>query len=197
MSTTKLVTTVAAIVLVATNSAAAPVATFQCSELKKLIGAAGNHFAELGTSVRERETAADVATRFGVTIEELGLGKNYKKITRATAQQLSGADDCEIVDVTMDSEEADLRQTAFNCRYAGLQSISDSLSKELESCLQKTADPESDSQSLTIWIDRVDSGEGYSSIAVEVESNAVQGLTLGIVKTVCLNRSEGGCDDED
>ncbi len=197
MKSVKRVTAVATIVLVTTASAAVSAATFQCNELEKLIDAAENHFSELGTTIRERETVADLAARLGVTIEEPGLGRSYEKVTRAVAQPLSGADDCEIVDVTLTDEDVDLRETVFQCRYAGINSISDSLREELKDCLQKPIEPDSDSQSLTIWVDRVDSGEGYAGTAVEVGSNAVEGLTLGIIRAVCLNRSEGGCDSED
>lgn len=197
MKSAKWVTSVVTIVLVTTASAAVSAATFQCNELEKLIDAAENRFSGLGTTVRERETVADLAASLGVTVEELGLGRSYEKVTRAVAQPLSGADGCEIVDVTLTDEDADLRQTAFQCRYAGIDSISDSLHEELKDCLQKPIDPDSDSLSLTIWVDRVDSGEGYAGTAVEVGSNAIEGLTLGIVRTVCLNRSESGCDSED
>lgn len=90
-----------------------------------------------------------------------------------------------------------MRQTAFNCRYAAIPSIPDSLKQELENCLQKSVDPESDSQSLTFWVDRAESGEGYSATGVEVEANADKGLAFGVVRTVCLSRSAGGCDSED
>lgn len=192
----KLITPVATIVLMLAGSAVASEPTFQCSELKKLVDAAGSHFDGLGASVREREAAADLATRYGVSIEELGVDRGYKQVTLGVEQPLSGAIDCEIADATMVNESVDQRQTAFNCRYEGYASIPDAMSEELESCLQMPVDPESDDQSLTIWVDRVESGEGYSWTALEVAANAAGGLTIGVVKTVCLNRSYGGCENE-
>lgn len=194
MKSIKLVASAATIVLMATTSAAVSAATVQCGELKKLVAAAESHFDGLGAAGGERETAADLAARFGVPIEELGIGRDYEKLTLATEQPLSGANQCEIVDVTMVDEDMDLRQTAFNCRYASLYSIPGSLREELENCLQQPIDPESDKQSLTILVDLVESGEGYTSTALEVNSNAVDGMTLGIVRTVCLNRSKIGCE---
>lgn len=193
----KRVISAAIILLMAAGSAAASEPIFQCSELQKLVDAAGNHFAGLGTSVLERETAADLAAQYGVSIEELGLGEGYEKVTWVVERPLSGADGCEIVDVTMTSESSNQRQTGLSCRYAAFRAIPDTLGEELENCLAKPLDPESDNESLTIWVDRVESGEGYSSTALELESNIVEGLTIGVVRSVCLNLSGGGCDDGD
>jgi len=167
--------------------------TFPCDALRELAGAAPAHFQDRAGAVRETQTAADLAARMGVS--ETDLDMEYERSVREATIPLAGADRCEVVDTVTRDEDMDLRRTAFDCRYGAITRVSAELSAELVRCLGGEADPESDDESLLLVLDRVDSGEGYAATEAGLETNGAEGLTLSIARTVCMNRSEGGCED--
>ena len=185
----------AAVAMLATQPASA--ATFQCDELEKIVAAADKNFAGLGGAVSERETAADLAARLGVSVQDLGLDANYERLTRPAKRKLTGAESCEIHDAKMIDEDADITQSVFVCLYPKQRSITDALRDELEACLQQSIDPDSDESALMILLDHVETDEGYAGTSVEAQVDEDEGLSLSVSRSICRSRAPKGCDDSD
>jgi hypothetical protein len=152
---------------------------FVCSELKAAVADAERDFLahKGGLKVQTRATEAEERTYLA-----------QKPMTGATA--------CQVVDVKRDEPQMRLRQSAYSCQFAEVSRLDEALRSRLIRCVAGEVDDPSDPDELTIWVDRVSSGEGYRGTEVNAQANPVNGLTLLVRQSVCTNRGDGqACED--
>lgn len=170
--------------LVVTLSVAMPGAAmagdaFVCQELKAVVAEAGQGFSSFKGALR-------VQTNLARTASNIHSAK--KSMTGATA--------CSVVDVNQDQPKMRLRQTAYSCQFSKIFKLDKALRAQLTRCVAGEVDDPSDPDELTIWVDRVSSGEGYRGTEVTAQVNAVDGLTLLVRQSVCTNKGNGlACED--
>ena len=152
---------------------------FVCQELKAVVAEAGQGFSSFKGALR-------VQTNLARTASNIHSAK--KSMTGATA--------CSVVDVNQDQPKMRLRQTAYSCQFSKLFKLDKALRAQLTRCVAGEVDDPSDPDELTIWVDRVSSGEGYGGTEVTAQVNAVDGLTLLVRQSVCTNKGNGlACED--
>ena len=165
-----------------------------CDDLKALVAAAEADFAPLRGPLIRKETVADLARESGVPPSALAGLDYQRQVFVAGGPRPKGAT-CDVSVARIKDEESDLAQSAYRCSWQGVPGFA-ALKKSLSACLP-AAEREEDVESVYLAVERVASGEGYRSIVVSAEANTLQDVVLSIEKSVCLNRSEGGCDDAD
>lgn len=153
--------------------------TFVCSELKAAVADAERGFAAHKGALNPQAKPSPAG------------GKTY-----LVKKPLTGAASCSVVDVNMDEPTMRLRQTAYSCQFPGVSRLDKALRAELTRCVAGEVDDSSDPDELTIWVDRVSSGEGYRGVEVNAQANGVNGLTLQVRQSVCTNKGNGlACEE--
>ena len=147
---------------------------FVCKELKAAVADAGRGFASHKGALNAQTNSSRAP------------GKTY-----LASQSMTGATACSVVDVDLDEPKMRLRQTAYSCQFSGVSKLDKALRSQLTRCVAGEVDDPSDPDELTIWVDRVSSGEGYRGTAVNAQANAVDGLTLLVRESVCTNKGDG------
>ena len=121
----------------------------------------------------------------------MDLGKTY-----LAKKTLSGAQSCSVVEVSMDEPKMRLRDTAYRCQFPSVFKLDKALRAQLSRCIAGEVDDPSDPDDFTLWVERVSSGEGYRSVEVNAQANAVNGLTLQVRQSVCTNKGNGlACEE--
>lgn len=120
---------------------------------------------------------------------------DFEEHVYATNRPLDGASWCEIRTARMKDETASLQQASYRCTWPSNAGVAE-LRRSLAACIENPVSREEDPESLHLYVDRVDSGEGYDAVLVAVDTNATQSVVLNVSRVTCLNRSPGGCDDE-
>jgi len=175
-------------------SASANAQQVHCDDLKALVAAAAADFAPLRGALIRKETVADLARENGVPPSALA-GLDYRRqVYEAGGPRPKGAT-CDVSVASIKDGESDLAQSAYRCTWQGVPGFA-ALKKSLAACLP-AAERQEDAESIYLAAERVVSGEGYRSVVVSAETTTLQDVVLSIEKSVCLNRSEGGCDEED
>ena len=152
---------------------------FVCAELKAAVADAGNGFAAYRGALKAQ---TDPSPAFGKTY----LAKQIMK----------GAKACSVVDVSLEEPKMRLQQAAYSCEFAGLSKLDKALRTQLTRCVSGEVDDPPDLDEFTIWVDRVSSGESYRATEVNVQANAVNGLTLLVRQSLCINKGDGpSCED--
>lgn len=152
---------------------------FDCGELKAAVADAKHGFASHKGALKAQASPSPA------------LGKTY-----LARQSMAGATACSVSEVKLDEPKMRLRQTAYGCRFAGVSKLDAALRTRLMRCVAGEVDDPSDPDDLTIWVDRVSSGEGYRGTEVNAQANAVDGLTLLVRQSVCTNHGGGqACED--
>jgi hypothetical protein len=96
----------------------------------------------------------------------------------------------------MDEPKMRLRQTGYRCQYPAVRQLGQALRAELKRCVSGEVDDPSDPGEITIWVERLSSGEGYRATEVTAVVNPVDGMTLWVRQSVCTNQGGGqACDD--
>jgi hypothetical protein len=120
---------------------------------------------------------------------------DFEEHVYATQRPLDGAASCEIRTARMKDEAASLQQASYRCTWSSNAGFTE-LKRLLVACIENPVSREEDPESLHLYVDRVDSGEGYDAVLVAVDTNATQNVVLNVSRVTCLNRSPGGCEDE-
>lgn len=165
-----------------------------CDDLKAIVAAADTDFVALRGPLIRKETVADLARENSVPPSALA-GLDYQRQVFAAGGPRPKGATCDVSVASIKDEESDLAQSAYRCSWQGVPGFT-ALKKSLSACLP-AAERDEDAESVYLAVERVASGEGYRSIVVSAEANTLQDVVLSIEKSVCLNRSEGGCDDAD
>lgn len=153
--------------------------TFVCSELKAAVADAERGFAAHKGALNPQAKPLPAGSKTYLA----------KKI-------LTGATSCSVTDVSMDEPTMRLRQTAYSCQFPGVSRLDKALRTGLTRCVAGEVDDPSDPDELTLWVDRVSSGEGYRGVEVNAQANAVNGLTLQVRQSVCTNKGNGlACEE--
>lgn len=172
--------------------------TFSCPEIKAVLAEADRDFASLKGRQLKKETAEDFARANGLPAGKLDI--KYQRLIHEARKPLTGpVAGCQVVDGYLEDKQATVRQSSFECRYHPKSSaarITPALRKQLHGCVGGEVDPDSDTASLIIYVDRVESGEGMRGVSVELETDAADGATLAVRKSVCVRKTPDGCDDE-
>lgn len=155
---------------------------FVCAELKAAVADAQRGFASHKGALNARATPSSP----GGAPDKTYLAK----------KTMTGAKACSVVDVSLDVPKMRVRQTGYSCQFAALSKLDKALRAELTRCVAGEVDDPSDPDDLTIWVDRVSSGEGYRGTDVNAQANAVNGLTLWVRQTVCTNKGDGQACEE-
>jgi len=170
--------------------------SFSCQELASVLAQAEQDFAAFKGRQLKKETAEDYARAHRLPAGKLDI--KYQRLVHEAKKPLGGpVTECQVVDTYIEDRESTTRQSSFECRYAPGASaarITPAARKQLHGCVGGEVDPDSDDESLVIYVDRVTSGEGTRGVSVEFETNAADGATLSIRKSVCLKKSPAGCD---
>ncbi len=115
-----------------------------------------------------------------------------------TSRPLHGASHCEIRASHMKDDAVSLRQASYRCTWSPSAGFAE-LKRSLAACIVNPAAREEDPDSLHLYVERVVSGEGHNTMLVSaktIETLATQAMMLNVTRTVCLNCSPGGCDEE-
>lgn len=172
--------------------------TFSCPEIKAVLAEADRDFASLKGRQLKKETAEDFARANGLPAGKLDI--KYHRLIHEARKPLTGAaSGCQVVEGYLEDDEAKIAQSSFECRYDPKSSaarITPALRKQLHGCVGGEVDPDSDGASLIIYVNRVESGEGMRGVSVELETDAAEGATLSVRKSVCVRKTPDGCDDE-
>jgi len=192
--------TLARALLAGASLVAVPAAaqTFSCPEIKAILAEADRDFSSLKGRQLKKETAGDFARARDLPAGALDM--KYQRLIHEAKKSLSGsANGCQVVDAYLEDDEARITQSSFECPYKPKSSavrITPALRKQLHGCVGGEVDPDSDGASLIIYVNRVESGEGVRGLSVELETDAADGATLSVRKSVCSRKTPGGCDDE-
>jgi hypothetical protein len=125
---------------------------------------------------------------------ELPALLDFEEHVYETTRPLRGAWHCEIRVARMNDDAAALRRASYRCRWSSSEAFA-ALKRSLAACIVTPAAREEDPESLYLYVRQVASGEGNDTVFVSFETNA-QGVELNVTRSVCLNRSLGGCDEE-
>ena len=166
--------------------------TFVCKDLKAVVAEAENQFMSLKSDLIKTETAADLAKAQGVSMDELSM--KFESRIYTTKTPLNGAKNCQVVEVSSEDEGAKIEQTSFDCRFDKITKLTKALREELSHCISGEVDADSEDDEFVIYVNRVESGEGYNGTSVEASTNAIEGLKLSIRKSTCMNKKTGGCE---
>jgi len=170
--------------------------TFSCPEIRSLLAEAEQDFSALKGRQLKKETAADFARANRLPDAKLDL--TYQRVVHEATKPLGRpVRACQVVDAIIEDKQSTTRQSSFECRYeprsAGAR-VTPAIRKQLRGCVGGEVDPDSDNDSLVLYVDRVVSGEGMRSLSVELDTHAADGMTLSVRKSVCLKKSPDGCD---
>lgn len=171
--------------------------TFTCQEIKTVLAEANRDFSSLKGRQLKKETATDYARAHHLPAGKLDF--KYQRLVHEAKKPLSGSAGCQVVETYLEDDESTVRQSAFECQYEPKSSatrITPAARKQLHDCVGGQVDPDSDSESLIIYVNRVESGEGARGTLVEFDTGPADGAKLSIRKMVCLKKSAAGCDDE-
>jgi hypothetical protein len=171
--------------------------SFACPELQAVVAAAERDFAPLKGAALPASAAQGAAEAERLAAARAGL--QYRRTVYAATRRLTGADGgCRIVETVLEDGASRTRQVAYECRDGAARGsrIAPAAAKQLRACVGGELDPDSDDESLAIYLDRVESGEGVRSLSVELDADAADGARLAVRKFVCLRKSASGCDDE-
>lgn len=171
--------------------------TFECPQLKAVVAAAERDFAPMTGGPLPASAGEGAAQAESVAAAQAGL--RYRRTAHAVTQPLSGADGgCRIVATDLEDDASTTRQVAYECRFGAARGtrIAAAATKQLQACVGGELDPDADDESLAIYLERVESGEGVRSLSVELDADAADGARLAVRKFVCLRKAASGCDDE-
>lgn len=166
--------------------------TFVCNELKAVVAEAENQFISLKSDLVKKETTADFAKAQGISPDELDM--SFESRTYATKTILVGADKCHIVQVFSEDEDAKIEQISFICNFDKTTTLTKATREELSQCISGEEEGEPEDDEFVSYVNRVESGEGYSGTSVEAVANAIDGLKISINGTTCMNLKAGGCE---
>lgn len=178
----------AGLVLLACASASAQ--QVACPDLQAVLATAEAEFAPIRGKL-------NVSIMPGAAIPkpaELPAPLDFEEHVYETTQPLQGASHCEIRIARMKDDAVDLRRASYRCRWSSSDAFA-ALKRSLAACIVNPAAREEEPESLHLYVRQVASGEGHDTVFVSVETNA-QGVELNVTRSVCLNRSLGGCDEE-
>ncbi len=150
-----------------------------CAELKAVVADAERGFAS------HKGAANDQASQAGAP------GKTY-----GAKKTMTGATTCSVVDVRLDDPGMRMRQTGYSCQFPSVVKLDKALRTQLTRCVAGEVDDPSDPDDVTLWVDRVSSGEGYRGTEVNAQVNALKGLTLWVRQTVCTNKGNAQSCEE-
>lgn len=171
--------------------------SFACPELKAVVAAAERDLASMrGGSL---PAPADEGTARAERVAAAKAGLQVRRTVYEAISPLTGADGgCRIVETVLEGAASKARQITYECRYGAVRSarIAPAAAKRLQACVGGAPDPDSDDESLVIYLDRVESGEGVRSLSVELDADAADGARLAVRKFVCMRKLASGCDDE-
>ena len=119
---------------------------------------------------------------------------NFEEHVYETTRPLRGASHCEIRIARMKDDAAALRLASYRCRWSSSEAFA-ALKRSLAACIVNPVAREEDPESLRLYVQQVSSGEGHDTVFVSVETDAAQAVMLNVTRSVCLNRSPGGCDE--
>ncbi len=165
----------------------------ECGELQQVLDEAGTNFSALVGEVLETETEEALASKQGIPVEMMTM--SYERNVATATLTFSGAATCEVVSVQTEDDKSSVSSASFDCHYPGVFEVSGARAV-VEKCVGRQASPDSDKENASIPIDSVVSGEGFRNTAVELDANMVDGLGLHVRLSVCLNNTEGACDDK-
>lgn len=188
----RFVATAAALGLLAPAGATAQ--QVHCKDLETLVTAAGSDFTPLRGPLLRNETVADLARENGVPVSALA-GLDYRRQVFAAEGPRPGGSTCDVSIAHVRDDESELAQSAYRCSWPDAPGFV-ALKNSLAACLPAAA-REEDDESVYLAVERAANGEGYRSVVVSAEVNPLQDVVLSVERSVCLNLSEGGCDDED
>lgn len=186
--------------LVVAGSALASMATaatppIDCAALQAIAASAEREFAPVRGKLQRTETAADLARERKLPTSVLS-NLDYAASTYATTRPLQGAATCEIRIGRLNDEAAATKQAAYRCTWPA-EAVFGALKQSARACLTDARDvDDSDPDALYVLLEQVSSGEGERSLVVSVEREATRGVTVAVERTVCLDREQGGCEDE-
>ena len=166
--------------------------TINCKELKAVVAEADNQFSLLKGKLLKKETTADIAKAQGLSEEDLNMKFNSSIFTGKNP--LTGAAECNVIQVLSDDEAAKIEQTSYDCKFDKIMTLSKVNREELRQCISGEVNEDADENDFVIYVNRVESGEGYNGTSVEANANAVEGLKLSVSKSICMNKKIGGCE---
>jgi len=125
---------------------------------------------------------------------ELPALLDFEEHVYETTRPLRGARHCEVRVTRMQDDAVALRRASYRCHWSSSDALA-ALKRSLAACIVNPVAREEDPESLRLYVRQVSSGEGHDTVFVAVETNA-QAVELNVTRSVCQNRSLGGCDEE-
>lgn len=166
-----------------------------CQGLGKIIAQADMQFTALRGQQRGHLASGASATPAQADLSRL-LGE-FDRQTWQGKLVMKGAADCEVARVHSADRDAVVDQVHYACAYPRHQVLPPALNRTLAACVGRPADPDADTSSLTIVLDRVESGEGHAITAVGATADVGEGLRVLVSRVTCQSRRPSGCDGKD
>jgi len=126
-------------------------------------------------------------------LPEADLNMEFDSSIFAGKNLLTDASECNVVKVLSDDETAKIEQTSYDCKFDKITTLTKSIRDELRKCVPGEVNEDAGEDEFVIYVNRVESGEGYNGTSVEASANAVEGLKLSVSKSICMNKKTGGC----
>ena len=166
--------------------------TINCKELKAVVAEADNQFSLLKGKLLKKETTADIAKAQGLSEEDLNM--NFDSSIFTAKKPMTGAAECNVIQVLSDDDTSKIEQTSYDCKFDIITTLTKSIRDELRNCVSGEMNEDAGEDEFVIYVNRVESGEGYNGTSVEASANTVEGLKLSVIKSICMNKKIGGCE---
>jgi hypothetical protein len=167
--------------------------TFDCNEIKQVIGESEDQFSSLVGEKVGSESLADLASKYGVPDAEMEENE-YLSERFSSKSVLTGATSCEITRIRSADDSYALNSSGLSCKYPEFTAIEAGLIQQISSCVGGEID--ADGESAEMVIDSAVSGEGYNTLSISLSANKAEGLTFMLGRAICTNKVAGGCDND-
>jgi hypothetical protein len=168
-----------------------------CATLQDAISGARTDFAAFRGA--RQELPADPDMEKAMALMDL----TYSREAYAASRQLSEGTTCSVIVARAEDADAATANAQFECAWPGAEMSPaqfDGIKKALRDCVTNPMAEEDDPDTFILYVDRVESGEGWGAVFVSADRQAVlgdSGASVAVAHVVCESKTLGGCDEED
>ncbi len=168
-----------------------------CTTLNGAIAAATDDFAAFRGTRRELAPDPEMAQ---LNDSE---GFSYSRDEYASTRQLAAAANCSVIVARAEDPGSIISEARLQCVWssAGKSEVQfAAIRKALQACAIAAQVEDDDADSYTLFVDRVESGEGWGGVSVAADRQSPSpdaGPSVAVIHAVCQAKATGACDDED
>lgn len=168
-----------------------------CATLQDAISAARTDFA--GFRGARQELPADPEMEKAMAQMDI----TYSREAYAASRPLSKGATCSVIVARAEDAVAVTANAQLECAWptAGMSPAQfDGLKKAVRDCVTNPMAEEDDPDTFILYVDRVESGEGWGAVFVSADRQAAlhdSGASIAVAHVACEAKTLGGCDEEE